>query len=222
MTGRFIGLGIGKYKASAASHHADFRAMSGSDQIASPFAIAILSATLERLAPARILEVGSGIGTLTDIILTSAGSAMVHEVEDNAFCHAELRRNLPDWAVRRLSPGLGYLHGLIVVDGDQITPAMALGLLRRGGWILVEGNRRTWRAGLKYGYRDFVEVNLRPFDRSKGVWLLAFEPSPALRLGFAAERLWQGALSFLSRAWSFLSGATSYHGKRRHYDPVPR
>jgi hypothetical protein len=220
MTGRFIGLGIRKYRRSAEAHHADYRARSGSDQIASPFALAVLRATLEIVQPARVLEVGSGIGTMTALI-TSFGCE-VYEVEDIALCRAALRRNLADWQVRRLSPGLGYLHSLIVVDGEQIRPNIALGLLKRGGWMLVEGNRRPFRAGLKYGYRDFVTVNLRPFDRSKGVWLLAFEPTPRLRLAFALERGWQRVLDFTSRAWSVLTGATHYHGKRRVYDSVAR
>lgn len=221
MVGRFIGLGIRRHTSVAAQHHADFRSLSGSEQIASPFALAVLLATLERLHPTRVLEVGSGIGTMTDLL--TAYGCEIHAIEDNAFCRAELSRNLADWQVRRLAPGLGYLHQLIVVDGDQIRPNIALGLLARGGWILVEGNRRTWRAGLKYGYREFTAVNLRPFDRSKGVWLLAFEPRPALRVGFALERAWQRILGVTSRAWAFLSGAPSYHGKRRvFYDPVPR
>ena len=99
------------------------------------------------------------------------------------------------------------------MDGDQITPSTALGLLKHRGWMLVEGNRRTWRAGLKYGYRPFTAVNLRPFDRSKGVWLLAFEPTPALRLGFALERAWQRVLIIASRFWTGLTGAPYYHGK---------
>ena len=127
MAGRFIGLSIRKYRRSAVEHHAAFRALAGSDQIASAFAIAVLRATLERLQPARVLEIGSGIGTMTEI-LTSFGCE-IQEVEDNAFCRAALRRNLPDWAVRRIAPGLGYLHHLIVVDGDQISPNVALGLL---------------------------------------------------------------------------------------------
>ena len=210
MTGRFIGLEIGKYRASAAQHHADFRAMSGSEQIASPFAITVLRATLERLQPARILEIGAGIGTLTALL--ARHGQQVHVVETDSFCQAQLLR-APFW--HRLSPGLGYLHHLIVVDGDQVKPNIALGLLARGGWMLVEGNRRNWRAGLKYGYREFTAVNLRPFDRSKGVWLLAFEPSPALRLGFALERGWQLVLEATSRIWSLLTGATFYDGKRR-------
>ena len=109
-----------------------------------------------------------------------------------------------------------------MVDGDQIRPNIALGLLASGGWMLVEGNRRTWRAGLKSGYRDFIEVNLRPFDRSKGVWLLAFEPSTALRVGFALERGWQRVLEATSQVWSILTGATYSHGKRRVHAPVPR
>ena len=220
MTGRFIGLSLKKYRRPAAQHHAAFRTLAGSDQIASPFALTALMALLERIQPARALEIGSGIGTMTSL-LTHFG-CQTHTVEDNAFCATQMRKNLEGWAEYRLSQGLGYLHHLIVVDGDQIKPNIALGLLSRGGWMLVEGNRRAWRAGLKYGYRDFTAVNLRPFDRSKGVWLLAFEPTPALRLGFAIERAWQRVLDVTSRAWALLTGAPSYNGKRRVYDLVPR
>ncbi len=213
MTGRFIGLGIRKYRRPAAQHHAAFRQLAGSDQIASHFALTVLMAALERLQPERVLEVGSGIGTMT-ALLTNFGCE-THAVEDNPWCATQMRKNLSDWAEYRLSPGLGYLHPLIVVDGDQIRPNIALGVLARWGWILVEGNRRAWRAGLKYGYRPFAAVNLRPFDQSKGMWVLAFEPSPAIRLGFALERGWQRILGFTSRAWSLLTGATYYHGKRR-------
>ena len=221
MTGRFIGLWLRPWRLPAEAHHAAFRARSGSEQIASAFAIAVLRATLDQLQPARVLEVGSGIGTLTYILTASSGRE-VHSVEDNTYCAAELRRNLAGVQHGRISPGLGHLHQLIVVDGDQIKPNIALGLLARGGWILVEGNRRTWRAGLKYGYRDFIAVNLRPFDRSKGVWLLAFEPSPTLRLGFALERGWQWVLEVTYRVWSVLTGATPYNGKRRFHAPIPR
>jgi len=108
------------------------------------------------------------------------------------------------------------------VDGDQVAPATALGLLKHRGWMLVEGNRRTWRAGLKYGYRPFTAVNLRPFDRSKGVWLLAFEPTQRLRLAFALERAWQGILTVASRCWSWLTGSHYSHGKKRLLDAASR
>ncbi len=210
MTGRFIGLRLGLYRLIAEAHHARYRRRSGSEQIASPLALTVLMAALDRLQPARVLEVGAGIGTMTDI-LTRVRGCEVHAIEDDPFCLAELKRSLS----RQPSPGLGYLHGLIVVDGDQIRPNVALGLLAHRGWMLVEGNRRTWRAGLKYGYRPFTAVNLRPFDRSKGMWVIAFEPTPRLRLGFALERAWQRVLDFTSHAWSLLTGAPMYHGKRR-------
>lgn len=220
MTGRCIGLRFRKYRRPAARHHAAFRALAGNDQIASPFALTALMALLEYLQPVRALEVGAGIGTMTSL-LTNFG-CQTHAVEDNAFCATQLRKNLEGWAEYRLSEGLGYLHHLIVVDGDQVKPNIALGLLALGGWMLVEGNRREWRAGLQHGYRDFVAVNLRPFDRSKGVWLLAFEPTPLLCLAFALERGWQRVLGLTSRAWSLLTGATQYQGKRRVYDAVAR
>lgn len=213
MTGRFIGLHLAPYRLPAEAHHAEFRQRAGSEQIASAFAIGGLHALLDRLAPRRVLEVGSGIGTLTAIL--TARCERVHAVEDHAWCTQAMLTNLNAASRVHLGVGLGYLHDLIVVDGDQITPATALGLLKHRGWMLVEGNRRTWRAGLKYGYRPFTAVNLRPFDRSKGVWLLAFEPTPRLRLAFALERAWQGLLTLTSRAWSLLTGARVYRGKRR-------
>jgi len=213
MTGRFLGLNLWKWQRTAAAHHADYRQRSGSEQIASAFAIATLQAILDRLTPRRVLEVGSGIGTLTSIL--TARCERVHAVEDHPWCTQVMLTNLGASARVHLGSGLGYLHDLIVVDGDQVAPATALGLLKHRGWMLVEGNRRTWRAGLKYGYRPFAAVNLRPFDRSKGVWVLAFEPTTRLRLAFALERAWQGVLTLTARAWSLLTGARVYRGKRR-------
>ncbi len=213
MTGWFIGLALGRYRRPAAAHHAAFRALAGSEQIASAHALTVLMATLAKLQPRRVLEVGSGIGTMT-VVLANFG-CQVHTVEDNTFCATAMRRNLTDWGLNRLSPGLGYLHDLIVVDGEQVKPETALGLLKHGGWMLVEGNRRHWRAVLKYGYRPFTAVNLRPFDRSKGMWVLAFEPTPRLWLAFALERVWQGVLEVARRAMALLTGVPMYHGKRR-------
>lgn len=213
MTGRFIGLRLESPPRFADAYHATVRREIGSEQIASAFAIRVLLALLDRLKPARVLEIGSGIGTLTRLLIRTG--AELHIAEDSQWCLHAMRQGLSEAERRKISPGLGYLHDLIVVDGPQVTPATARGLLKAGGWMLVEGNRRTWRAGLKYGYRPFVELNLRPFDRSKGVWLLAFEPSEGLRLRFAAERVWQGLLNLTARAWSVLTGASYYCGKRR-------
>ncbi len=212
MTGRFIGLRLARHRRGAEGHHRAFRQFRGGEQIASAFAIAVTMALLERLKPTRILEVGSGIGTLTSV-LTSAGGP-VYWVEDNEFCIAEMCWHLSSKERLGLIRGLGYLNDLVVVDGDQIKPGTALGVLKYRGWMLVEGNRRAWREGLR-GPRPFAEVNLRPFDRSKGVWLLAFEPTLSLRVRFGLERLWQTGLSVLARAWSVLSGTPTYHGKRR-------
>lgn len=212
MTGRFIGLNLNRWRVPAMEHYRSISREPGSEQIASPFALQVLLAVLEQRQPERVLEVGSGIGTMTQLL--TAEDRKVYIVEDNAWCLEQMRRRLtrPD----RLGLGVGFLHRLIIVDGDQLSPRAALEVLAWDGWILVEGNRRRWRAELRtISHRRFVEVNLRPFDRSKGVWLLVFEPTRAMRIAFGLERLWQAGLSVLSRVWSVLTGAPTFHGKRR-------
>jgi len=215
MTGRFLGLHLRPFRLLAESHHRAMRQEPGSEQIASAFALEVLMALLDKLKPRRVLEVGAGIGTMTAILIRHAEK--VYVVEDNTWCAAQMRKYLPD---AQIGIGLGYLHHLTVVDGDQLPPLIVTSLLKRGGWVLVEGNRRHWRDGLRISRRPHVAVNLRPFDQSKGAWLIAFEPSPRLRMAFALERAWQGVLAVASRAWSLLTGAQAYNGKRRVYDAV--
>ena len=212
MTGRFIGLKTGNHKAAAARHHAAFRRCVGSEQIASPFAIQVLMAALAAEHPRAALEVGSGIGTMTALLADAC--ACVSIIEDSLWCQQAMLRNLAPGQMKKVTARVGHWFDLAVVDGHQQSAALVRDAMQHHTLLLVEGNRRAWRAGLAAG-RSRVAVNLRPFDRSKGMWVIRFDPTIEDRMAFALERGWQHVLGFAARVWSFLTGATIYHGKKR-------
>lgn len=124
-----------------------------------------------------MLELGSGIGTLTYVILrTVCGMGFHHRpdfvfytVETDEFCLEQLVRNLDEFAgyyrlaktIESISPELGF--DLVVVDGGGEVPTDT-GLidfgcrLQRGGVIFVEGSRRYQRQRIAewYGARSHV------------------------------------------------------------------
>lgn len=114
-----------------------FRPRPGSDFIASGFALAAIAALVERRTPTSILEIGSGIGTITVAILDAqdrvgASDGSYVGVEDVPFCLEQLDANL---GARRdrvtfvptaaaAPPGAGPFD-LVVVDGGAQSDLMA-------------------------------------------------------------------------------------------------
>lgn len=68
----------------------------GSEQIASLISIQTLVELLETKKPNQILELGAGIGTLTQVCLQKS-SGMLTSVENNEWCIDRLRKNMLDF-----------------------------------------------------------------------------------------------------------------------------
>lgn len=183
----------------SAQIHARFKALSGSDQIATEFAIGALRGWLWTRHPRRILEVGAGIGTLSWVVskyLTyAAGYANAVAIEDDPWCQTEWHTNVSAWPCR---PSLFNkvpvyeFYDLVILDGDQM-PDDGWACLAPRATVFVEGNRRPQRARLHQYLRNvgrpFCETPYRPRDRSKGVWLILCEPTWWERLLFFASRI---------------------------------
>lgn len=185
----------------ADSIHADFRAKPGSSQIASAFAIQQLEGWLWLRCPARILEVGAGIGTLSAVVAgylaVLHGHAEAIAVEDDPWCREQWIVNLSWWLHRPILfdkvPAYEF-YDLVILDGEQM-PDDGWGCLAPGATVFVEGNRRAQRARLRQYLknvgRPFCETPVRPPDRSKGVWMIRCEPAWWERLAFRANRIEQ-------------------------------
>ena len=210
MTGWFLGLRyLGAHLWAAQDRHAEYAAKVGSDQIASAFAIGVIDALCAKIEPASILEVGAGIGTLTSML---AGYGSVEYVEDDDWC----RNILAHLPARELAhQGFNRRFALAVVDGPQLMPSRLEPMMLAGSWVVVEGNRRRWRElfsrACRVMGRPCISVNLRPFDRSKGVWLIKLNPTAWDRVAFGLERVWQWTLEAAVR----LTGSENRRGKRR-------
>ncbi len=152
--------------------------------IASEQAIGGLSALIRRRRPARILEIGAGIGTLTFTILETATHLGLDQhpefrfytIENNDYCLGQLEVNLEDHAGRyRVLHSSAELPStrfdLIVVDGGgDLENDMGVmrfdHMLARGGAILVEGGRAFQRELIEswYGHRDFISGKLESLN----------------------------------------------------------
>ena len=72
-----------------------YKKMPGSQHIATDRALAYLSACLTIFKPKTVLELGSGIGTMTDAMLMHPYRPnLLYAIEQNNFCQNALRSNL--------------------------------------------------------------------------------------------------------------------------------
>ena len=130
-----------------------FATRPGSEHIATWRALTCLSALVGLRRPESVLEFGTGIGTITYLLLTALPKLTVVGLETNPFCLAQLDRNIPDELKPRLTvvtDGKAPLVGafdLIVLDG-RLPKTEDWPFLRQGTLCFVEGNRERQSATL--------------------------------------------------------------------------
>jgi len=167
---------------------------------------------VSRYQPARILEIGAGIGTLTAAILATAPvDASIVSVEDNDFCLSALRANLGDQFNRILVvSSVADVSGqfdLVIVDGHQIMDVTKL--VAPSGFVFVEGDRPLQRGLLDRAGRPYAVKHVRtvrmmsaddPWEHAAweryqgGYWLTRYEPSPSDRRTFKASDWWNSRI----------------------------
>src|SRR3989339_1817628 len=102
-----------------------FKSQSGSQNIASPVTISVLSKMCAIERPKRILEMGGGIGTISYTLLKNS-DAFIDIYEDNDFCRNKLKENLSQFSGRfqiidtyRILPPVRE-YDLVIIDGGKI------------------------------------------------------------------------------------------------------
>jgi predicted O-methyltransferase YrrM len=205
---------------SAEQIYSRFKARSGSDFIASAEAIAGLQSIIGTYRPRSVLEIGSGIGTLTFAIVETYRALGVDDdqfatVENNDFCVRQLRANLARELHRvRMFDDIGGVAGqrfdLIIIDGGAEQDGRFAELLAAGGIIFVEGFRAPQRSLITRLRRSYAVANIRSMRQTDSArqpagwggayWLFKFEPTLSERLHFARRYLWDGVLVTKRRA----------------------
>lgn len=159
-----------------------FKSVPGAVGIASEHAIGGLIKIIKKKRPKKILELGSGIGTLTYTIMASLGNFFGKEfrydfytVENNEFCLGQLKKNLEGFegkytVINNTQEALskGTQFNLIVIDGgsnlpSDMGPMNIENMVERKGVIFIEGYRRYQREMIKkwYADRNYITVNIR-------------------------------------------------------------
>lgn len=159
-----------------------FKSVPGAGGIASEHAIGGLIKIIKKKRPKKILELGSGMGTLTYTIMASLGNFFGKEfsydfytVENDEFCLGQLKKNLEGFedkytVINNTSEVLskGTQFNLIVIDGgsnlpSDMGPMNIENMVERKGVIFIEGYRRYQREMIKkwYADRNYITVNIR-------------------------------------------------------------
>lgn len=150
----------------------EFSQKPGAQHIASEFALAHLSAVVNKVKPASVLEFGAGIGTITNFLLKHpVNIGHVTTTENNPFCLEQFAANISEEYSGRydlivdegtLVPGQTS-YDLVIVDVMLGRPSYAY--LDRGTTCFVEGTRSVNRREIDdelaaRGLRcDFVNYN---------------------------------------------------------------
>ena len=141
-----------------------------SDHIASVWSLSHLSALQRLLKPARILEIGAGIGTLTAMLLYSGGSIVsVEPVEEFRKAHKENIGKHPRVMLVSDLTGIKGPFDLAVIDGEfpkgfeDVAPKV----------MFIEGSRAHQRRALKREFVSYIpemayEHHIKPRLKKKG------------------------------------------------------
>lgn len=129
--------------------HAKFAAKHGSDHIATEFALAHLAALVRTNKIESVLEFGSGIGTITYLLLKLLPpETKIVCAERNAWCREQFQLNIPAAQRERVNllpearPKIEGTFDLVVIDGP-VTDGAAF--LHIGSLCFLEGSRQeTW------------------------------------------------------------------------------
>jgi predicted O-methyltransferase YrrM len=130
---------------------ARYQAKEGSRNAARPVSLAHLAACLRTFRPRTVLEMGAGIGTITDALLSHhSGIRRIVAFEHNAFCLAAITQNIDTRdprltivARREELPAITDID-MLVADGNY-GRAEAYDAVRLGTVFFVEGNRKPFR-----------------------------------------------------------------------------
>lgn len=158
----------------------EFKSKPGSDNIATEFALAHLSAILTTRQPRTVLELGAGIGTITKLLATHLHCPrVIVATEDNEYCISALRTNLDDLHLTGITlvSSLEELlaqdqtYDLAICDGGFENKAQFKGVLE-DTVLFFEGSRGLHRKllceylaenDLSYTERNYPQAGIKFF-----------------------------------------------------------
>lgn len=156
----------------AVQNYKIFCSHEGSQYIASEFALEIILTLIEKFNVKSILELGLGIGSISDTVLQYAHTNS-HEInyvgtEKNDFCLAALPKNVIDFnrinVYAELSEIANQTFDLIIIDGSDAALHDIVAYCKPHTIIFVEGDRSAQTQTVlelfpKHKYVDIITLS---------------------------------------------------------------
>jgi precorrin-6B methylase 2 len=189
-----VGLTKSDYDVSLAKTiHGEFKRKPGSGRIASEFSLYHLSRLIRLRRPKVVLEIGSGIGTVSQLVLAHPERVQtLFSIEQEPFCRAAINENLTvhesqKWILLRSPSELpaNIRFDLIIFDGNRYDRTI-FQFLGSETAIFVDGMRRMTRDELTANCQQ-NGLNLR-LHHYKGRWRIGFRGIKNARLRLVLKR----------------------------------
>lgn len=164
-----------KYKDLAVQNYKRFCRLDGSEYIASEFALETILRVIKIFKVNTILELGLGIGSISDTVLKSAKEArkkiMYVGTEKNEFCLEALKKNVHDYNHIELFSELNQIKNkkfdLIIIDGYDDTLKEVVGFCEQSTIIFIEGDRKGQTETIRQIFPKNKYVNVITLNKNK-------------------------------------------------------
>jgi spore coat polysaccharide biosynthesis predicted glycosyltransferase SpsG len=163
------------YKNLAIQNYKRFCAMEGSEYIASEFALETLLKIIKIFKVNSILELGLGIGSISDTVLKYSKKECVKinyvGTENNEFCLDALKKNVLDYNHIELYSELNQIKtkkfDLIIIDGYDDTLKEIIGYCKKNTIVYIEGDRKGQTETIRQIFPENKYVNVITLNKNK-------------------------------------------------------
>lgn len=171
-----------------------YSALVGSDQIATKFALRIIENHLNQFNPNSILEIGSGIGTITELLIKKSTTENITCYESNQWCLAQLVKNIDKKQIRIITTIKELIEikkiNFLIIDEylDEKTTFILVSQTKPDS-IFIEGHRRRQRLffiksfnslGWSYDFKNYR----KSYDSNKGGCMITHIPGSSHKKNF--------------------------------------
>lgn len=157
------------YKEISAETYRKFADKQGNDHIAGDYALEEILRIIEKFNCKNILEVGLGIGSISDAILNFSESNSLNinysGTEANEYCLEQLPQNVDRFEQIKLHSKIaeiadGNLFDLIIVDGSDALLSEVKKLCAKNALIFIEGGRASQIKVLNEIFPEFYQCEI--------------------------------------------------------------
>lgn len=152
-----------------------FCELDGSQYIASEFALEIILNLIKKFKVERIVELGLGIGSISDTVLKyskkSHSKTVYFGTEKNEFCLKALKENVEDYNHIELYSELNQIQNekfdLIIIDGYDDTLKEIVSYCNENAIIFIEGDRKGQTLTILDVFPKSKYVNIITLNKNK-------------------------------------------------------